>query len=186
MVFRNSWSMCLDLALFTLVVPNSSCHCSWDPLCTGIVLNLMHCLLLLRGGKTWKREFCKIFKSWFLSLPMLFVFLNVYNFSLIYLFCCRCRSEIRCVWDTSLDLVRMVGYAIFVNVLENRCMDAICYWLSGILFLLPWDIRFSTNEGVYLPVYSKYVEGSWSLRMLMCVWGNVCSLSVRGLSRRRH
>ena len=28
------------------------------------------------------------------------------------------------------------------------------------LFLLPWDIRFSTNEGVYPPVYSKYTEGS--------------------------
>ena len=41
-------------------------------------------------------------------------------------------------------------------------------------------------EGVYPPVYSEYVEGSQSLHMLMCVWGNVCSLRVRGLSRRRH
>ena len=56
------------------------------------------------------------------------------------------------------------------------------------LFLLPRDIRFSTNEGVYLPVYSEYVEGSQSSHMLMCVWmwGNVCSLRVRGLSRRKH
>ena len=28
---------------------------------------------------------------------------------------------------------------------------------------------FSTNEGVYPPVYSEYVEGSQSSRMLMCV-----------------
>ena len=35
-------------------------------------------------------------------------------------------------------------------------------------------------------VYSEYVEGSRSSHMLMCVWGNVCSLRVRGLSRRRH
>ena len=27
------------------------------------------------------------------------------------------------------------------------------------------------DEGVYLPVYSKYVEGSQSSRMLMCVCG---------------
>ena len=33
------------------------------------------------------------------------------------------------LWNTSLDLVsiRMVRYANFANVLENRCMDAICY-----------------------------------------------------------
>ena len=42
------------------------------------------------------------------------------------------------------------------------------------------------SEGVYLPVYSEYVKGSRSSRMLMCVWGNVCSLRMRGLSRRRH
>ena len=58
------------------------------------------------------------------------------------------------------------------------------------LFLLPRDIRFSTNKGVYPPVYSEYTEGSRSSRMLMyacvCVGGNVCSLRVRGLSRRRH
>ena len=35
--------------------------------------------------------------------------------------------------------------------------------------LLPRDIRFSTNEGVYPLVYSEYVEGSWSSRMLMCM-----------------
>ena len=35
-------------------------------------------------------------------------------------------------------------------------------------------------------VYSEYVKGSRSSRMLRCVWGNVCSLRVRGLSRRRH
>ena len=28
------------------------------------------------------------------------------------------------------------------------------------LFLLPRDIGFSTNEGVYLPVYSEYAEDS--------------------------
>ena len=29
--------------------------------------------------------------------------------------------------DFSLDLVRIARYAIFANVLKNRCMDAICY-----------------------------------------------------------
>ena len=28
-------------------------------------------------------------------------------------------------------------------------------------------------------VYSEYIKGSRSSRMLMCVWGNVCSLCVR-------
>ena len=35
-------------------------------------------------------------------------------------------------------------------------------------------------------VYSEYIKGSRSSRMLICVWGIVCSLRVRGLSRRRH
>ena len=35
------------------------------------------------------------------------------------------------------------------------------------------EIHFDWSEGVYLPVYSEYVEDSRSSRMLMCVciWG---------------
>ena len=54
------------------------------------------------------------------------------TFHLSISFCCRCRSEIRRILETSLDLVRMVWCAIFANALENRCMDAICYWQSRI------------------------------------------------------
>ena len=45
----------------------------------------------------------------------------------------------------------------------------------------PWKGYFPL-----LSVYREYVEGSQSSRMLMCMWGNVCSLCVRGLSRRRY
>ena len=63
--------------------------------------------------------------------------------------------------------------------------------IQDLFLLLPQDIRFSTNEGVpsaSRSVYREYVEGSLSSSMLMyvCIWGNVYSLCVRGLSRRRH
>ena len=34
------------------------------------------------------------------------------------------------------------------------------YPALNLFFLLPRDIRFSTNEGVYPPVYSEYTEDS--------------------------
>ena len=45
------------------------------------------------------------------------------------------------IWDPcgdfSLDSVRMIRCAIFANVLENCCMDVICYWRSRIDFFSP-------------------------------------------------
>ena len=40
----------------------------------------------------------------------------------------------------------LVWYAIFANVLKNRCIADDPEFVSP---LLPRDIRFSTNEGVY-------------------------------------
>ena len=45
-----------------------------------------------------------------------------------YLFPFVVDADLRSVCvDFSLDSVRIGRYAIFANVLENRCMDAICY-----------------------------------------------------------
>ena len=82
---------------------------------------------------------------------------------------CRCRSEIR-VWGL------LPGFGSHCMVRDFReCFGKSLYGrnllltIQNLFLLLPRDIRFSTNEGVYLPVYSKYVEGSQSSRMLMCV-----------------
>ena len=53
-----------------------------------------------------------------------------------------------------------------------------------------WRTHLGENPGegvksLYRLVYSEYVEGSRSSRMLMYM-GNVCSLRVRVLSRKRH
>ena len=75
----------------------------------------------------------------------------------------------------------------------SRMFWKIAVWMQsatddpGFVPLLPWDIGFSTNERVnYRLVSSKFVKGFQGSRMLMCMWGNVYSLRVRGLSRRRH
>ena len=45
-----------------------------------------------------------------------------------YLFLFVVDADLRSVCgDFSLDLVCIAWYAIFANVLENHCMDAICY-----------------------------------------------------------
>ena len=114
--------------------------------------------MLLRGGKTVeKREFLQT------SYSLLFIYCYFVRFRIFvtftYLFLCRCRSEIRVCGDFSLDLVRIAWYAIFANVGKSLYGGNLLLTIRN-LFLLPWDIRFSTNEGVYLPVYSQYLEGS--------------------------
>ena len=48
--------------------------------------------------------------------------------TLTYLFLFVVDADLRSVCgDFSLDLVRIARYVIFANVLENRCMDTICY-----------------------------------------------------------
>ena len=82
--------------------------------------------MLLRGGKTVeKRKFLQDSKfrlfiySYFVRFRMFVTFTYLFFFLDVDL-----RSM--CV-DISLDSVRIGRYAIFVNVLKNRCMDAICY-----------------------------------------------------------
>ena len=82
--------------------------------------------MLLTGGKTVeKREFLQDSKfstfiyCYFVRFRMFVTF--TYLFFLV-------DVDLRSVCvNSSLDLVRIGRYAIFANVLENRCMDAICY-----------------------------------------------------------
>ena len=68
------------------------------------------------------------------------------------------------LWNISLDL----GLNLHGTVREFReCFGKSLYGCNLLLpiqdftfFLLPQDIGFSTNEGVYLPVYSEYIKGS--------------------------
>ena len=85
--------------------------------------------MLLRGGKTVKgRKFLQDFKF----LTFIYIYLNVCNFHLSISFV---DVDLRSVCvDFSLDSVRIGWYAIFANVLENRCMDAICYRRSRTCF----------------------------------------------------
>ena len=51
-----------------------------------------------------------------------------------------------------MDLVRIIRCAIFTNVLENRCMDAICYLLNigsiRIYILMTGVVSNETNKDV--------------------------------------
>ena len=71
-------------------------------------------------------NFCKILSFDFYLLVTLYVFRMFVTFTYLFLFVVDADLRSVCV-DFSLDSVRIARYAIFVNVLENRCMDAICY-----------------------------------------------------------
>ena len=99
-------------------------------LCTGIVLTLCTSLcalfgMLLRGGKTCKdSHFSTVFSLNF-SLLLLITRMFITFTYLFVLFVVD--ADLKSVWGFFLDSVRIGRYAIFANVLKNRCMDAICY-----------------------------------------------------------
>ena len=69
-------------------------------------------------------------------------------------------ADLRSVWGL------LPGFGTHCTVRNFReCFGKSLYGCNLLLmiqnlFLLPRDIRFSTNEGVYPPVYSEYLEGS--------------------------
>ena len=82
--------------------------------------------MLLRGSKTVEKhefsqdsKFSTFIYCYFVHFRMFVTF--TYLFFLV-------DVDLRSVCvNSSLGLVRIGRYAIFANVLENRCMDAICY-----------------------------------------------------------
>ena len=77
-----------------------------------------------------------------------------------YLFLFVVDADLKSVWGL---LPRFGSHCTVHNFCE--CFEKLLYGRNLLLtiqnlFLLPWDIRFSTNEGVYLPVYSEYTEDS--------------------------
>ena len=78
-------------------------------------------------------------------------------------------ADLRSMWGL------LPGFGMHCTVCDfHKCFGKSLYGRNLLLmiqhlFLLPRDIRFSTNEGVYPPVCSEYIEGSQSLRMLMCM-----------------
>ena len=116
--------------------------------------------MLLRGGKTVeKREFLQDSKFRLLFTVILYV-LEFCNFHLSISFCCRCRSEIGVCG-------LLPGFSSHWTVCDfHECFEKSLYGrnllltIQNLFLLLPRDIRFSTNEGVYPPVYSEYTEDS--------------------------
>ena len=71
-------------------------------------------------------NFCKILTfSFYLQLFCTIKMFVTFTY-LFFLFVADTDLIIVCV-DFSLDSVRNGRYAIFANVLKNRCMDTICY-----------------------------------------------------------
>ena len=111
--------------------------------------------MLLRGGKTVER--CKFYKI--LSLiTVIFTFRMFITFTYLFLFIVD--ADLRSMWEL------LPGFGSHCMVCDFReCFGKSLYGCNLLLtiqnlFLLPRDIRFSTNEWVYSLVYSKYTEGS--------------------------
>ena len=78
-----------------------------------------------------------------------------------YLFLFVVDADLRSMWGL------LPGFGSHCTVRDFReCFGKSLYgrnlllMIQNLFFLLPRDIRFSTNEGVYPPVYSEYAEGS--------------------------
>ena len=80
--------------------------------------------MLLRGGKTVeKREFLPDFKFYLRVFCTIRMFLTF-----TYLFSFVDADLMMCMWTLpGFGLKQTLRYAIFANVLKNRCMDAIRY-----------------------------------------------------------
>ena len=78
-------------------------------------------------------------------------------------------ADLRSVWGL------LPGFGSHCTVRDLRMFWKIADWTQsatddpGFCSFFHETSGFSTNEGVYPPVYSEYVEGSLSLLMLMCV-----------------
>ena len=107
-------------------------------------------------------NFCQILTfiySYFCTLRMFLTF--------TYLFSCRCRSDDVYV-DFSLDLVCSRRYGTVCDFRE--CFEKSLYGRNPLLTiqnlsLLPWDIRFSTNEGYFYGLVTANVQKVLEVRV---------------------
>ena len=105
--------------------------------------------ILSRGSKTVEK--CKFLQDskFQLLVTVIHTFKMFVTFTYLFLFCRRCRSEIR-VWG----LLPGIGSHCTVRNFRE-CFGKSLYGhnllltIQNLFFLLARDIRFSTNEGVY-------------------------------------